>query len=1382
MDTLKRLTLQKLREKIVADLDVVNVLDYLISKEILDDQNKDLILSERSRRDRARRLLDILPTKGPLAFECFVESLKEPYSWLYDSLMEGDGEMQNDDHEGKYSDALLLGGLPRPPPYNIEREEKLAELRQSLKGLKRGNYVVLHGMTGAGKSCLASAAVYNKELLVDTFKRSVFWLSVGDASLDDILSHMVQLWQKLQPRISLQSDSIEIEKNLTSVEGAKNALILCFLHEALREGLLILDDVTSPKLIEAFDVGCKILVTTKDLDVMKNVRGREKLIKVNEGFTEKESLSLLSKCTHIAVEKLPPQAVKIHKLCKGVPMIIALIGGQMEDNLSDVQKNYGRWDYYTKMLSRKDYKSIKRNSLSQEDGLFQTIGMSVDSLPEDLKEYYKDFAVFVEDVNITSEVLQTLWSLQTRYEVEDIMSSFLKKSLAVSKWNEEIYSSVYGVHDLLLYYLKHRLTDEEKTDRHRKLLDKYRAVCGGNYAKLPNDNYIFYYIGYHLYEAKWLPMFKKLFLDLEFIGAKLKVTGPGDILVDFRKYRDHIINGDNRIVPVVEDLENFIKVFGLDLYKYKDLDIVQCGLQERKNSCVYEMALQIAKANPKKLYLEFILDQEMTSHAQTVPLREEVFAACFTADKNKILIASGSGLIYLWKLDYARMVYIFSGHSQRVVHLELSPDEVNFLSCSLDGTVKLWTLEGLEYRSGHLDEYDELGHPMNIPSPRLTQSHWSNVFSDDPVNDKSLMTFSHHTSHVHKARFSDSGEEIISCSKDGSVKIWNCQTGDVRLNIQVPNPGTFATCGTFACHDALFVIGVESSLSVYNSETGDIVRSLQHTGSIICVLSVPDSENLLIVVTSESITVWKWGTSLKSKSTVNGDIHENAVELISANNISFHTMGERKSAIYVCATVSLDGQYVVAAASDHSISIWDIENNKMVVEYKDHSGLVRCLDTFWTEEYQLLLSGSDDRTLKIWRLDQSEAEQQINLLASFDTTWDSKSLETMLPLLAAPDSSNKLKVLRGTKIVAETPVEPSKITMCSLSSSGLLAVYGCEDGTVKQFNVTTKSRSTIMKLSQAVEYLQILQNRDLVLIAAGDYASLKLWRENGQQVLVCGGQTCCVVRSFLLPLDNKLLSCSMDASVKLWDTASGKLTQVVAGRVDKAYITSADMNANRDLLVLGDAESCFHMASLQVTSDSPFVTLSSLRTFKIPEESIWSCQIAPDPRLLALGLDSGAIMLWDLENSKEISKLKLHKSRVRHLQFAHLVTGRHVLNSTLPLLLVSVGEQIGWWDVGGLLAVARRKQRRSGSRRRGSSSPLPQTNSFLPVNMDNEVDFRKELSEVWFNKEGREEKKELLGCIKLLGTHAQSISTSPDFTAFATIDASGVVYLMKVLE
>lgn len=86
----------------------------------------------------------------------------------------------------------------------------------------------------------------------------------------------------------------------------------------LTNGLLVLDDVCSNQIVKYLDFGCKILITTHDTCIMEEIVNlRVNYFKVNEGFEENETLSLFSKCLNVKYSSLPPDASKIHKICKG---------------------------------------------------------------------------------------------------------------------------------------------------------------------------------------------------------------------------------------------------------------------------------------------------------------------------------------------------------------------------------------------------------------------------------------------------------------------------------------------------------------------------------------------------------------------------------------------------------------------------------------------------------------------------------------------------------------------------------------------------------------------------------------------------------------------------------------------------------------------------------------------------------------------------------------------------------------------------------------------------------------------------------------------------------------------------------------------------------
>lgn len=98
------------------------------------------------------------------------------------------------------------------------------------------------------------------------------------------------------------------------------------------------------------------------------------------------------------------------------------------------------------------------------------------------------------------------------------------------------------------------------------MITSYLRDCNHNLALLrKDDNYIFYYVGYHLANAKLFHSFEVWYFDLEFIEGKLKVAGPADLLLDYKRYQTHFTDG-------------FVSIF-LSFYLIRDFRLAHPFLQ-----------------------------------------------------------------------------------------------------------------------------------------------------------------------------------------------------------------------------------------------------------------------------------------------------------------------------------------------------------------------------------------------------------------------------------------------------------------------------------------------------------------------------------------------------------------------------------------------------------------------------------------------------------------------------------------------------------------------------------------------------------------------------------------------------------------------------------
>jgi len=108
------------------------------------------------------------------------------------------------------------------------------------------------------------------------------------------------------------------------------------------------------------------------------------------------------------------------------------------------------------------------------------------------------------------QVLMTYWDMN-KYEVEDVMTEFLKKSLAQSEYNSTLDSYVYSIHDLQLDFLKSQFREDREKERslHSHFLEQYFRRANYQFGNIEDDSYIHQHFGYHLFKSEQFELFQK---------------------------------------------------------------------------------------------------------------------------------------------------------------------------------------------------------------------------------------------------------------------------------------------------------------------------------------------------------------------------------------------------------------------------------------------------------------------------------------------------------------------------------------------------------------------------------------------------------------------------------------------------------------------------------------------------------------------------------------------------------------------------------------------------------------------------------------------------------------------------------------------------------
>lgn len=546
-----------------------------------------------------------------------------------------------------------------------------------------------------------------------------------------------------------------------------------------------------------------------------------------------------------------------------------------------------------------------------------------------------------------------------------------------------------------------------------------------------------------------------------------------------------------------------------------------------------------------------------------------------------------------------------------------------------------------------------------------------------------------HSHEVKSVDFSPNDQQIITGSKDGTVKQWS-REGHLLKTLYLSdhnspvNQVNFSPKGQF-----MMAVNMKGILKVWTVEGVEITHVKQND-PIYTFAITPDEKVIITAGSNGLIKLWTIRGKLLKTIYHNNSIYSlifnpNNQQIITADNqgfITFFSMKGKKlkqikahSDIINSLDMSSDGKRLVSGSGDKTAKLWTIEG-KLLTTLSGHQQSIH--KVIFSQNNQKIISGSLDKTIKIWSTEgqlqetlkghQSEIynlslSSDGNLLASAskDKTvklWQLNKSENYSSIKQNDEiiyaqfnrQSNKIIVGDTSGIInnwffQENKLKPwlklsNTISEMDINLDKNIIILGQVDGQIQRVKMNRELLSFIRHKTEIITQIKISPNGEEIL-SGNDSGVINLWSPEGRLIRSIKAYPDEV--SFLgWYLNNKeFISVNQEGLIKFWNN-DGTLTKTIQDSRLKEIKT---ISFNPQSHVLAVAHSSGFITFWNSNGFLYQLNFNTLDEIKI-------IQFSSDGKMIGIGYGNGKIELWTAnQNSQLLLSLEKGNHPVNYLRF-----------------------------------------------------------------------------------------------------------------------------------